>query len=266
MKFYLIVAKGLKKGMPIPISVDLFMIGSEKMCQLRNKNLPDKLCALVTREKKVFIRDFDSGHVAVVNGAVLPPGEEWPLHPGDRIEVGNLEFMIQFSEKPLSQRDLEEWAVGCLDVNAARNLLDEGDDFRKATTAANAAAKIIDKLNTVRGNVVGRLRIGMEKGVTTVRFNDPMIVEEAEISHIRKELSEQLNRNNLRILLDLKNVRRLSSNGLTMLRDFHRWLKPFGSTMAMCRIRPEIVEVLSMLKVESVPVFNSKEEAFVAKW
>ena len=31
MKFYLIVAKGKHKGLPIDIKVDLFMIGSRKM-------------------------------------------------------------------------------------------------------------------------------------------------------------------------------------------------------------------------------------------
>src|SRR4051812_49129535 len=110
MKFYLIVRSGPKKGMPIPISIDLFLLGSDKMCQLRNANLGLKHCAFVTREKKVFVRDFDSGHATLVNGTVIPPGEEWPLHAGDCIGVGNLEFIIQYREKPLSQRDLEEWA------------------------------------------------------------------------------------------------------------------------------------------------------------
>ena len=29
MKFYLIVAKGSKQGMPIPVTIDLFLVGSE---------------------------------------------------------------------------------------------------------------------------------------------------------------------------------------------------------------------------------------------
>src|SRR5687768_4537713 len=107
MKFFLIVAKGGKKGLPVPINVDLFLIGSDNMCQLRAKNLGPKHCALVTREKKVFIRDMDSGSPTMVNGTVVPTGQEWPLHAGDLIGFGNLEFMIQYREKELSQRDLE---------------------------------------------------------------------------------------------------------------------------------------------------------------
>ena len=70
MKFYLIVAKGTKKGMPIPITVDLFLIGSEKMCQLRAQTLGPKHCAIVNHDNKVFIRDMGSGETTLVNESV----------------------------------------------------------------------------------------------------------------------------------------------------------------------------------------------------
>src|SRR5262245_44443311 len=111
--------------MPIEIHVDLFLLGADKMCQLRAANLGLKHCALITRDRKVFVRDMDSGKPTVVNGKLLPPGEEWPLHMGDLIDVGSLQFMIQFREKPLSQKDLEEWAARCLDVNSSRSHLEE---------------------------------------------------------------------------------------------------------------------------------------------
>src|ERR1043165_6849566 len=116
MKFFLIVAKGSKQGMPIEILVDLFLIGSDKICQLRKDRLGAKHCALMMREAKVFISDLDSGQPTLLNGSVMPPGEEWPLHAGDRLSVGPLEFLIQFNEEALSGKDLEEWALKCLDV------------------------------------------------------------------------------------------------------------------------------------------------------
>src|SRR5947209_18355615 len=139
MKFYLIVAKGSKKGMPIPIDVDLFLIGSEKMCQLRAKKLSPKHCAIVTRERTVFIRDMYSDSPTLVNDSVLPPGEEWPLHAGDLIAFGSHQFMLQYHERALSRRDLEEWAARCLDITHAQNLFDEGaDDFHRADSAVQA--------------------------------------------------------------------------------------------------------------------------------
>ena len=57
MKFYLIVAKGKKQGMPIPVEIDLFLIGSGPVCQLRavHDDIGDQHCAVVTRGRKVFV-------------------------------------------------------------------------------------------------------------------------------------------------------------------------------------------------------------------
>lgn len=271
MKFYLIVAKGSKKGMPVPITVDLFFIGSERMCQLRAKKLGSKHCALVTRREgkgfKIFIRDLNSGEPTLVNDSLLPPGEEWPLHAGDRIAFGKLEFMVQCREKALSQKDLEEWAAKCLDVTNAMDLFDEGaDEFHRRDSAIQAAQDIIDRLTAQRGLVMGRLRIGKESGVTTVRFNDAILVEEAEINLIKKELCDHLNKPNLRVLLDCKNVRKMSTWAVTMIRDFARWLRTFGSTMALCRVRSEIRPGLAWMDAENIPLFPDKRSALLASW
>ena len=267
MKFYLIVARGPKQGMPIPITIDLFLLGSDPECQIRNANLGAKHCAFVTRQKKVFIQDLDGGLPTLVNGAVISPGEEWPLHAGDRIAVGRLEFMIQYREKPLSQRDLEEWAARCLDIDEDRELgIEEDEELRPPSNASQAAQVIVDQLSAQRGVVRGRLRVGIDQGITTVRFNDRHLVEEAEIALIKTELCENLRRPNLRVLLDLKNVRRLSTSAAVMLTDVNRWLRHRGSTMAMCRIRPELQEILGVLEVEHIPNFPDKKVALAARW
>ena len=58
---------------------------------------------------------MDSGNSTLVNGTAIPSASEWPLHAGDYLEVGSLEFQIQVREKGLSQKDLEEWASSCLE-------------------------------------------------------------------------------------------------------------------------------------------------------
>jgi anti-anti-sigma regulatory factor len=266
MKFYLIVAKGPKQGMPIHVAVDLFLLGSEPMCQLRAPTLAPKHCAIVVRDRKVFIRDFNGGKPTIVNGEDVPAGEEWPLHAGDRITVGPLEFMIQFHEKSLSQRDLEEWAASCLDHGAHRDLLAEIDHQEEAHNAQEAAAQIIDHLNLVKGVIKGRLRVAREAGTMVIRFNDTKIVEEAEIAHLKHELCATLDKPNLRIILDFKNVRRLSSNGVVMLREFCHWVAPKGSRVAFCRIRDEIRTAMTTLHTDDVPVFGDRHEALAAKW
>jgi len=266
MKFYLIVAKGSKKGMPIPIAVDLFMIGSDKMCQLRSKQLPSEQCALIVREKKVFVRDMNSGESTLVNGTAIPIGSEWPVHAGDHLEVGSLEFLVQFHDKGLSQKDLEEWAASCLDQDSARIFDDPSFLDVGPTNAAEAAASIIDHLNAEKGEIRGRLRIGMEKGVTVVRINDSKLVDDSEIAFVKKEMCDNLNRPNLRILLDFKNLQRVSTAGVMMVREFYHWLKPWGSSMAICRVRQDLRSVLTSFSQDKILLFSDKKTAIASKW
>ena len=276
MKFYLIEAKGKHQGLPIPIEIDLFLVGNEKVCQLRSQleGIGAQHCAFLTRERKVFLRDMGSGEPTLVNGESLPNNGEWPLHAGDRIKVGPLEFVIQFREKPLSQRDLEEWALKCLDdaQNAStKHVIDDLELAANARThnldASSAASAILDRLNAQRGIVKGRLRIAREGNVTTVRINDIYLVEEAELALINKELHDNLGHNNLRVLLDFKNVRRMSSTAAMMVADLARWLRPNGSSLAICRLRPELKQMMQTLRVgDTIPMFVDKPTALMATW
>lgn len=273
MKFFLIVAKGKKAGFPIEVKVDLFTLGSESACQLRSQlpGIGGQHCALVMREKKVFCRDLNSGEATILNGSMIPPGEEYPIHAGDRLAVGPLEFLVQFREKVASQRDLEEWALRCLDKNAEHRapLGEELTPVAKGgpMTPSEAAAAILGKLDSKRGQVVGRLRISKEGTVTLIRFSDNYLVEEAEIALVKKELQENLGRPNLRVLLDFKNIRRMSSAGVAMIEEVHSWLRPYGSTLALCRLRSELRSILDTLNMnQTIRHFDDKAVALSSRW
>jgi hypothetical protein len=269
--YYLIVANGQHRGTPIPICDDLFMIGNDKICQLQPKDgeVGDRHCALVIRDGKVFVSDLDSGFPTLLKGELIGPGQEWPAHAGDRIALGPLEFLIQYREKPLSGRDLEEWGARCLDVSSERHLFDEGaDEFHQATTASEAAAQIIDKLQAQRGLVTGRLRIGVQGGVTMVRLNDRHLVDDGEIGMIKNQLYGNLEQWNLRVALDCKNITRMSTTAIKMFDQFYSWLKGRGSSLALCRIRPELHQMVRSVapRLAAVPVFSTKAAALEASW
>ena len=118
-----------------------------------------------------------------------------------------------------------------------------------------------------RGLVCGRLRIGRENGVMMVKFNDVSLVEEAEIALVRKELHENLSRPNLRVLLDCKNVKRMSTTAVQMVDELYGWLRPWGSSLALCRVRPELQDILHVLRLKhSIPHFPDKQSALAARW
>src|SRR4051794_37083540 len=160
MKVYLIVARGKRKGLPIPIEFDLFLIGSSPVCQLRaeHESIGDQHCALVCRDRKVFICDLDSGGSTFVNREEIPPGVEIPLHAGDQIDIGPLEFIVQYHERQMHKSDLEDWAQRCLDGHGT-NRIDAKHRFESLVggdnpdDAAHAASAILDHLAAHNGVV-----------------------------------------------------------------------------------------------------------------
>src|SRR6266478_5369157 len=246
MKVYLVVAKGQQQGTPILIKVDLFLMGSDKMCQLRSQlpGIAAQHCALNIRNKRVFVRNLGDG-ITLVNRVPIPPAEEWPAHAGDRLTVGPLEFMIQFREKQLAQKDTEEWALKALDQDSQREVEDfaePSDDAlphvaRAPATAAAAAASILDKLQLQRGIVKGRLRVSENAGVTVIRFNDTHLVDESEIAFVEREILGSIGQPHMRVLLDFKNVRRMSSHAAEMIHDVSRRVRGQNGTIALCRVR-----------------------------
>jgi hypothetical protein len=273
MKLYLIVANGKLQGKPVLVSSELWMMGSSPICQLRSQlpGVGSEHCVITNRDRKVFVRDLGSGETTLVNGEVLPPDSAWPLHAGDMLTVGPLEFMVQFTEASMSQKDVEEWALKCLDTTEREKEYVEDlelmDRKEKAINASRAAEAIIDRLNLQRGLVKGRLRVGLEKGVTVVRINDPYLVDEEELTLIEKELRENLSRHNLRVLLDFKNIRRCSTKAVQMIGDLATWLQPWGSAFAVCRIKPELRDTLRALpQLRDVYVFAEKTDALDARW
>ena len=275
MRFYLIVARGKKQGFPIPIEFDLFQIGSSPNCQLRaeHESLGEEHCILIQRDRKVFVCDLDSGGATLVNGQEIPPGVEWPLHAGDLLDAGPLHFMIQYHERALSQASLEEWALQCIDHDATHRVtaMDRLDLLSKSADhhddAASTASAILDHMSLHSGVVKGRLRISREAGITIVRLNETTLTDEAELSLLSKELHDNLNRPNLKVLLDMKQVRRLSSSAAEMFGELNRWLRPLGSKFAMCRLRGEMQELLQAFpSTRAIPFFPDKPVAIAARW
>jgi anti-anti-sigma regulatory factor len=273
MKVYLIVASGKRKGFPILLQQNLFMLGSDEVCQLRSPlpGIAARHCAVRVDDRKVFVRDLGSDEGTLVNGSRMPPSEEWALHKGDRIAVGPLEFMVQFTELNLKKNDAEEWALKCLDgqddereVLEDLELMQRKEDF---ANAAMAAQGILDRLSAQRGIVKGRLRVSREGQVTCVRLLDSFLVADAEIALLRRELMDTLNQQSLRVLIDCKQLARMSSAAAEMFGDIAHHLHVNRCTMAMCRLKPELQTILQMLPMfENIYFFRDKALALSASW
>lgn len=96
MKLSLVVqTPGPNQGKVLEIKLSQFVVGRDPQCHLRPASpmISKRHCAVLQREGKAFIRDFDSTNGTFVNNE--PVKGEIELHHGDQLKMGPLLFDVQ---------------------------------------------------------------------------------------------------------------------------------------------------------------------------
>src|SRR5438874_12975497 len=101
MKLSLIVlTPGKMEGKAIPIKIAQFLIGRDPQCNLRPASalISKRHCALLVREERIFVRDFDSTNGTRVNNE--PVKGEQEVFNQDQLSVGPLQFRVVLEGSP----------------------------------------------------------------------------------------------------------------------------------------------------------------------
>src|ERR1043165_6290264 len=96
MKLSLVVmTPGAQEGKSLDIKLAQFVIGRDPQCQLRPASpvISKRHCALIQRENKVFLRDFDSTNGTFVNDEQIKGEVE--LKNNDVLKAGPLLFRVE---------------------------------------------------------------------------------------------------------------------------------------------------------------------------
>jgi pSer/pThr/pTyr-binding forkhead associated (FHA) protein len=96
MKLSLVVTSpGNSQGKVIPITLSQFLIGRDPQCHLRPASplISNRHCALLTRNGKVFLRDFDSTNGSFINQEQVKGEQE--IHNDDELKVGPITFAVK---------------------------------------------------------------------------------------------------------------------------------------------------------------------------
>src|SRR5437660_225647 len=105
MKLSLVVkTAGKMEGKILSIPLSQFLIGRDPQCHLRpaSPSISKRHCALIQRDGKVFVQDFDSTNGTFVNE--VPVKGEVELHNSDMLKVGPLLFIVQMEAQPAVNR------------------------------------------------------------------------------------------------------------------------------------------------------------------
>src|SRR5581483_8262257 len=95
MKLSLVVVNaGKTEGQAIPIKLAQFIIGRDPQCNLRPASpvISKRHCAILVKNGKVFIRDFDSTNGTFVNDKQVKG--EFALVHNDILKIGPLTFRV----------------------------------------------------------------------------------------------------------------------------------------------------------------------------
>jgi pSer/pThr/pTyr-binding forkhead associated (FHA) protein len=95
MKLSLVVlSEGKAKGQAIPVTLSQFLIGRDPQCHLRPASamISKRHCAILVKNGKVFVRDFDSTNGTSVNEEPIKGERE--LKHADLLKVGPLAFRV----------------------------------------------------------------------------------------------------------------------------------------------------------------------------
>jgi pSer/pThr/pTyr-binding forkhead associated (FHA) protein len=95
MKLSLVVTEGKLVGKEIPVRLSQFLIGRDPECHLRPSSplVSKRHCAVLVREGKAFLRDFESTNGTLLNSAPLKGEVE--VREGDVFKVGPISFRIK---------------------------------------------------------------------------------------------------------------------------------------------------------------------------
>jgi pSer/pThr/pTyr-binding forkhead associated (FHA) protein len=100
----LVLTTGKQANKLLPISLAQFVIGRDPDCQLRpaSPSISKRHCAIIQRDGKVFLRDFDSTNGTFLNGERITGEVE--LKQDDRIKAGPIELAVKLESTVAERR------------------------------------------------------------------------------------------------------------------------------------------------------------------
>ncbi|HEV3118616.1 MAG TPA: FHA domain-containing protein [Gemmataceae bacterium] len=155
MKLSLVVlTPGKTEGKEIPITVAQFTIGRDPKCNLRPASsiISKRHCALLVRNGKVFLKDFDSTNGTFVNDQRVAGERE--LNHQDKVGVGPLIFAVRIEsstpvDRPTPAPPTKAGAKTAEDEEAAALLLALNDADTPASGIASLDSQGVPAGSTV---------------------------------------------------------------------------------------------------------------------
>jgi len=123
MDVKLVVEKGTRKAQTFRLRARETIVGRRRGCTLRipSESVSRRHCRLIFRDDYLTVEDLASVNGTMVNGQAI--AKPTIVHPGDRITIGSITFLVQYQltpkaiERLLDEQQNEMEALPTFDAN-----------------------------------------------------------------------------------------------------------------------------------------------------
>jgi len=251
----LVVVEGRPLGAVVPVKVSPFLIGRDPGCQLRPKNpaASGRHSAIFVRDGQVVVGDLGSTNGTLVNDQCLHAGEEVQVVDGDRLQVGQLIFVVRIAPKvPGVESTLQGWLT-------SPETEPEGDQ--------NTRTLLLSALShSGRSASLGLGLRPVAPGGATLRYVDLEFDEvhrvlcvglsrgslgEEGVEELRRTLfSLAANPDDRRAVLDLAGVDSLPVAAFPLLLSLARRWREAGGELRLCTLSADVSRMVLALKLD----------------
>lgn len=110
-----------------------------------------------------------------------------------------------------------------------------------------------------------RIEVSQNDDVSRVRFVDHKLIDPTQIQEMGEELNSLVSDDNPKLLLSFPNVEFLSSGALNKLIIVNNKVKGQGGSLKLCDLRPEILEVFSITRLNKLfDIYDDEDSARAA--
>ena len=270
MIYKLIHKSGSKSGEEVTVVAPEFLIGRSPSCHLRldDELVADRHCRIMIKGDRAIVEDLETTHGTSVNHQLVSSTE---LHDGDRLKLGTARFLVaklagSAYSAPVDPIAAQPVAAAPIQPMTIPGITDSVPD----SPATQIARHLLDQIThrKIAAPELGHLRLGECEGITLVELlsKGKAIVEDEVVAAIAQELFALIDGGRERIVLNFKNIERISIQAVSAVIDAHRHCVDRGGMLKVCKLRPLAVEMFQATARKRIEIYSDEWNAIDSDW